>query len=72
MLILNFSEYGHVVYQIKADDACSIMIAIFCPQTHPKLRGWGQKVKPYLFVKVVVLHIKLKGAQSALKANMLP
>ena len=33
---------------------------IFCPQTHPRPRGWGQKVKPYIFVKVVMLHIKLK------------
>ena len=24
---------------------------------------WGQKVKPYLFVKVVMLHIKLKGIE---------
>ena len=24
---LSFSEYGHVAYQIKADDACSNMVA---------------------------------------------
>ena len=24
-----FSKYGHVAYQIKADDTCSNMIAIF-------------------------------------------
>ena len=22
---------------------------IFCPQTHPRPRGWGQKVKPFFF-----------------------
>ena len=55
-----FSESSHVAYQIKADDACSNMVAFFCPQTHPKPRGWGQKVKLYLFLKVVMLHIKLK------------
>ena len=55
-----FSEYGHVAYQIKADDAGSSMVAIFCPQTHPRPRGRGQKVKLYLFLKVVMLHIKLK------------
>ena len=56
-----FSEYGHVAYQIKADDVANIMVAIFfCPQTHPRPRGWGQKVKLYIFLKVVMLHIKLK------------
>ena len=58
-----FSEYGHVAYQIKADYADSNMVANICPQTHPRLRGWGQKVKLYLFLKVVMLHIKLKGIE---------
>ena len=55
-----FSEYGHVAYQIKADDAGNIMVANFCPQTHPRPRGWDQKAKLYIFLKVVMLHIKLK------------
>ena len=33
---------------------------MLCPQTHPWARGWDQRVKPYIFVKVVMLHIKLK------------
>ena len=49
--IYTFSEDGHVAYQIKADDACSNMVANIFSQTHPRPRGWGQKVKPYLFLK---------------------
>ena len=60
---ISFSESSHVAYQIKADDAGSNMMQIFCPQTHPRPRGWGQKVKLYLFLKVVMLHIKLKGIE---------
>ena len=55
-----FSENGHVAYQIKADDACSNMVANILPTDTPSTQGWGQKVKPYLFLKVVMLHIKLK------------
>ena len=29
------SEYGHVAYQIKGNDACSNMVANICPSTHP-------------------------------------
>ena len=35
-----FSESSHVAYQIKADDAGSN-------------KGWGQKVKLYLLLKVI-------------------
>ena len=55
-----FSEYGHVAYQIKADDAGSNMVANILPTDTPSPRGWGQKVKLYIFLKVVMLHIKLK------------
>ena len=47
-----FSDYGHVAYQIKADDAGSNMIANILPtlaQTHSRPRGWGKKVKLYIF-----------------------
>ena len=60
---ISFSESSHVVYQIKADDAGSNMVANIYPQTHPQARGWGQMVKLYLFLKVVMLHIKLKGIE---------
>ena len=53
-------EYGHVAYQIKADNASSNMVANIKPTDTPSTKGWGQKVKIYLFLKVVMLHIKLK------------
>ena len=56
-----FSEYGYVVYQIKADNACSNMVANILPTDTPSTLG--DEVKPYLFVKVAMLHIKLKGAE---------
>ena len=31
--------------------------------THPRPLGWGQKVKTGFFLKVVMLHIKLKGME---------
>ena len=53
-------EYGHVAYQIKADDAGSNMVANIFPTDTPLTQGVGLKVKPYIFLKVVMLHIKLK------------
>ena len=51
---LNF----HVAYQIKAHDAGSNMVANILPTDIPSTQG--QKVKLYLFLKVVMFHIKLK------------
>ena len=43
-----FSESSHVAYQIKGNGAKSTMQAvIFCPYTHPRPLGWGQKVKAF-------------------------
>ena len=53
---ISFSESSHVAYQIKADDAGSNMVANILPRP----RGWGQKVKLYLLLKVVMLHIKFR------------
>ena len=36
------------------------MVANILPTDTPSTQGWGQKVKLYLFLKVVMLHIKLK------------
>ena len=58
-----FSESSHVAYQIKADDAGSNMVENILPTDTPSTQGWGQKVKLYLFLKVVMLHIKLKGIE---------
>ena len=58
-----FSEYGHVAYQIKADDVCSNMVAKFCPQTHLD-PGAGVKTSNHIFfVKVAMLFIELKGIE---------
>ena len=61
---ISFSESSHVAYQIKADNAGSNMVANILPTDTPSTQGVGskgQKVKLYLFLKVVMLHIKLKG-----------
>ena len=57
---LKLSEYGHVAYQIKADNAGSNMVANILPTDTPLTQGVDQKVKLYIFLKVVMLHIKLK------------
>ena len=58
-----FSESCHVVYQIKADHAGSNMVANILPPGTRLTQGWGQKVKLYLLLKEVMLHIKLKGIE---------
>ena len=60
---INFSESSHVVYQIKAEGTGSNMVANILPTDTPSTQGWGQKVKLYLFLKVVMLHIKLKAIE---------
>ena len=56
-----FSESSHVAYQIKADDAGSNMVAYILPTDTPLTQGVGSKGQLYLLLKVVMLHIKLKG-----------
>ena len=58
---ISFSESSHVAYQIKADNAGSNMVANILPTDTPSTQGARSKVKLYLFLKVVMLHIKLKG-----------
>ena len=55
-----FSESSHVAYQIKADKAGSNMVANILPTDTPSTQGVGSKG---LFLKVVMLHIKLKGIE---------
>ena len=59
---LNFSESGHVLYQIKADAAGSNMVANILPTDTPSTQGVGAKgyLNYIFFLKVVMLHIKLK------------
>ena len=58
-----FSEYGPFAYQIKAYNVCSNMVANILPTYTPLTQGLGLKVKPYFFLEVVMLHIKLKGIE---------
>ena len=58
---ISISESSHVAYQIKADDAGSNMVSNILPTDTPSTQGVKSKVKLYLFLKVVMLHIKLKG-----------
>ena len=50
---------------IKVTTYAATWWQMFCQQTHPRPWGWGQEVKPYFFLKVVMLHIKLKGTMKA-------
>ena len=45
------------------------MVANILTTDTPSTQGWGQKVNLYIFLKVVMLHIKLK---LTLVANILP
>ena len=56
-----FSEYGHVAYQIKGNDTCSNMVAKTLTVNTPSASGVGSKSQNIFFLKVVMLHIKLKG-----------
>ena len=69
-----FSEYGHVAYQIKADDAGSNMVANILPIDTPSTRGWGEKVKTISFSESshVAYQIKADNAGSNMVANILP
>ena len=58
---LSFSESSHVAYQIKAYDAGSNMVANILPTNTPLTQGVGSKGQTFL--KVVMLHIKLKGIE---------
>ena len=51
-----FSEYGHVAYQIKGNEAYNNMLA---NSLVLHSLGWGQKVNFFSFLKVVMLHYNL-------------
>ena len=60
---VSFSESSHVAYQIKADDAGSNMVANILPTDTPLTQGVGSKGQTINLLKVVMLHIKLKGIE---------
>ena len=54
-----FSEYGHVAYQIKGNEACNNMLANSLVLHLPLTPGMGQRVNFFSFLKEVMLYIKL-------------
>ena len=69
-----FSEYGHVAYQIKADDAGSNMVANILPTDTPLTQGVGSKGQTIYFSERshVANQIKADDAGSNMVANILP
>ena len=52
---------GHVAYKTQTDDALSNMVANILPTDTPLTPGVGSKCHTICFLKVVTLHITLKG-----------
>ena len=69
-----FSEYGHVAYQIKADEAGNNMIANILPTDIPSTQGMGSKGQTIYFSESshVAYQIKADNAGSNMVANILP
>ena len=69
-----FSEYGHVAYQIKADNAGSNMVANILPTDPPSTQGVGSKGQTLSFSESsqVAYQIKAYDAGSNMVANILP
>ena len=69
-----FSEYGHVAYQIKADDAGSNMVANILPTDTPSTQGVGSKGQTVSFSESsqVAYQIKADEAGSNMVANICP
>ena len=71
---LFFLEYGHVAYQIKADDAGSNMVANILPTYTLSTQGVGSKGEIIFFSESchVAYQIKADDAGSNMVANSLP
>ena len=69
-----FSEYGHVAYQIKADDFCSNMVANILLTDTPSSQWVGSKGQTISFSESshVAYQIKADDAGSNMGANILP
>ena len=69
-----FSEYGHVAYQIKADDAGSNMVANILPTDTSLNQGVRSKGQTIYFSESshVAYQIKADDAGSNMVANILP
>ena len=53
-----FPEHGHIAYQIKGTDECSILQASILSLHIPSTSWVGAKINTF-FLRVVILHIKL-------------
>ena len=71
---IKLSEYGHVAYQIKADDVGNNMVANILPTDTPSTQGVGSKGQTIYFSESshVVYQIKADDAGSNMVANILP
>ena len=58
---LIFSEYGHVAYQIKDDDADSNMVANILPTDTPLTQGVGSKGQTISFTESSHVAYQIKG-----------
>ena len=55
------SEYGHVAYQIKADNFCSNMVANILPTDTPSTQGVGSKGQTIYFCESSHVAYQIKG-----------
>ena len=62
---LNFSEYGHVAYQIKVDDAGSNMVANNLPTDTPLTQGMGSKGQTIIFSESSHVEYQIKADDAA-------
>ena len=57
-----FSEYGHVAYQIRADDAGSNMVANILSTDTPSTQGVGSKGQTISFSESCHVAYQIKGS----------
>ena len=66
------SDNGHVEYHIKENGTYNNMQEIFVSlHVYHRPLGWGQKVETYIFLKVVMLHIKLNGMNHTISCKQI-
>ena len=58
---IHFTESSHVAYQIKADDAGSIMVANILPTDTPLTQGVGSKGQTISFTESSHVAYQIKG-----------
>ena len=56
-----FSEYGHVAYQIKADNFCNNKVVNILPTDTPSAQGVGSKGQTIFFCESSHIAYQIKG-----------